>query len=223
VSSPAGKARYARSSKTRRLYRALVRKASQERLASARSTRVIESRFSRFQTMGRMTLNTSIRPEAEEFLTDTEELSEPIAIPAKTRPSAPAHTPNLGFRVWDAKSKTLFTSEEGFVSEAFSIWKGPYPPPFSSESADGKLAINLLCNLHFSMTSGGASAWISVSTSLLQALVKACSMERPRIALIDLDHATLRAPNKTLYAAEVCTRFITSQVICLRKSDPGNS
>jgi hypothetical protein len=53
------------------------------------------------------------------------------------------------------------------------------------------------------MTSGGASTWISVTDSLLQAFVKAATMERPRIAIIDLEHPSLKAPNKTLHAAEV--------------------
>lgn len=53
------------------------------------------------------------------------------------------------------------------------------------------------------MTSGGASTWISVADSLLQAFVKAASMEKPRLAVIDLEHPSLRAPNKTLHAAKV--------------------
>jgi hypothetical protein len=75
----------------------------------------------------------------------------------------------------------MFDEETGFVSQAFSIWKGEYPPPFSPDG-QGRQALMILTNLHLSM-SGGASAFVSVSTSLLQALVKASTMEDPRIAV----------------------------------------
>ena len=60
----------------------------------------------------------------------------------------------------------------------------------------------ILTNLHLSL-SGGASTFVSVSTSLLQALVKASTMKNPRIAIVALDHPLLNKPNKTLYAAEI--------------------
>lgn len=67
---------------------------------------------------------------------------------------------------------------------------------------------------------GGASTFVSLSTSLLQALVKASAMNDPRIALgkfhsstqtsvlpnsspVALDHPLLTAPNKTLQAADM--------------------
>ncbi|KAH8726812.1 hypothetical protein GQ44DRAFT_612716 [Phaeosphaeriaceae sp. PMI808] len=107
-------------------------------------------------------------------------------------------SPKLGFRVWSPHtSKTTFTEEDGFKSQMFTLWKGKLPPPFQLEG-QGKQAIDILLNIHFCM-SGGASAWISVSTSLLQALVKACSMEQPRLALIDLGHPLLGGA-KTLSA-----------------------
>ena len=69
-----------------------------------------------------------------------------------------------------------------FVSEAFArFWNGEYPPPFSPEG-QGLQALKILTNLHLSL-SGGASTFVSVSTSLLQALVKASKMKDPRIAV----------------------------------------
>jgi hypothetical protein len=199
---PSGRARKAKSLKTRRLHKILVERARREATMTVQLA-AVEDCHAYLPVLDRMTLNTSGKPEVEEFLTDTEDMQPPSRPAATHRPNLP-ETPALGFRVWDnTNSKSKFCEEQGFVSQAFSIWKGPYPQPFSSESDDGKLAISLLCNLHFSMISGGASAWISVSTSLLQALVKASSMKRPRIALIDLDHPTLKVVNKTLHAAEV--------------------
>jgi len=60
----------------------------------------------------------------------------------------------------------------------------------------------ILTNLHLSL-SGGASTFVSVSTSLLQAIVKASTMKDPRIAIVALDHPLLNEPNKTLHAAEI--------------------
>jgi hypothetical protein len=53
--------------------------------------------------------------------------------------------------------------------------------------------------MHLCMTSG-TSPFVSISSSLVQSLVKASAMRQPRIALIALDHPTLTAPHKLLHA-----------------------
>jgi hypothetical protein len=62
--------------------------------------------------------------------------------------------------------------------------------------------ILLTCNSHFG-NDKIPSYWISVFTSLLEALVKAASMNRPRIAIIDLGHESLKVPDKVLPAAAI--------------------
>ena len=51
----------------------------------------------------------------------------------------------IAFRVWSAKSWTIFSKETGFISQAFENWRGEYPPPFSPEG-QGQQAIMVLTN-----------------------------------------------------------------------------
>ncbi|KAH7073382.1 hypothetical protein FB567DRAFT_633216 [Paraphoma chrysanthemicola] len=206
VPSPTGLAQKAKSIKTRKLYRQLVRKASREGKAPAVQSPRVDTVRSTLPTMGSMTIGAS--NETAEILCDTEDSSQLRPMKdvelVETTSTNSITEPTLGFRVWSTtSSRTRFTEQDGFISEAFaSVWKGELPPPFSREG-EGAQAIKLLTNWHLSMSGGGASAWVSVSVSLLQALTKACSMDRPQIALINLAHPTLTVPNKTLKAAEV--------------------
>ncbi|KAH7078851.1 hypothetical protein BKA63DRAFT_601110 [Paraphoma chrysanthemicola] len=208
AASPSGQARRAKSASTRRLYRQLVHKASRERNTLAVQSPRVDAVRSPLPTTGGMTIGTS--DETAELLCDVDDLSAVAVRPSKdlepiaTASSLEYSEPTLGFRVWsNTSSRTKFTEQDGFVSEAFaSVWKGELPPPFSLEG-QGAQAIKLLTNWHLSMSAGGVSAWVSVSVSLLQALSKASSMDRPRIALVNLSHPTLTVPNKTLKAAEV--------------------
>jgi hypothetical protein len=129
VTSPAGRARRAKSVITRRLYKRLVRRASQERLAITHPKAVAQNPSPEVQILGQMALRTNVRLDAEEYLTDAEDFFKPITPPTKPSPPASTDAPKLGFRVWDAQSKTTFSPDHGFVSEAFRIWKGPYPQP----------------------------------------------------------------------------------------------
>ncbi|CAN9334892.1 unnamed protein product [Alternaria alternata] len=151
--------------------------------------------------LGGVALAADVKYEDEENWSDVEDLNTSPVTFTQPSPGSLPTTNSIGFRVWDANSRTMFDEETGFVSQAFSIWKGEYPPPFSPDG-QGRQALMILTNLHLSM-SGGASAFVSVSTSLLQALVKASTMEDPRIAVVALDHALLQQPNKTLPAAEI--------------------
>jgi hypothetical protein len=195
-----GEARKAKSPKTRRLYRQLVRRASQEMRVGAMytptpapaptPTRIPIS----IPLLGNVALTTDADFEQSEHLVDVEEQLNPRKM------STGSCQPTLAFRVWDSNSRANHSLQNGFVSEAFQMWKGSFPDPFQPDGA-GKQALTILMNIHLSMK-GGSSAFVSTTTSLLQALTKASSMSRPHIAVVLLDHPTLTKPHKTLHAAE---------------------
>ncbi|KAI4653482.1 hypothetical protein J4E93_001248 [Alternaria ventricosa] len=175
-----GLARTAKSPKTRKHYKSLVRRALKREKERARALRTPAPEDLPLQALqlGGMTL---AEQDDEGTWSDVDGYHTPPITPTQSRPRAPPGRNTIGFRVWDANSRTMFDDETGFVSQAFSIWRGEFPPPFSPDG-QGQQALMLLTNLHLSM-SGGASAFVSVSTSLLQALVKASTMFEPRIAV----------------------------------------
>ncbi|KAH6878194.1 hypothetical protein BKA58DRAFT_452211 [Alternaria rosae] len=191
VSYTPGLARTAKSPQTRKYYKSLVRRALKREKEKARALRTLAPEDLPLQALqlGGMTL---AEQDNEEIWSDVDGYHTPPITPTQPTPRAPPGRNIIAFRVWDANSRTIFDDETGFVSQAFSIWRGGFPPPFSPDG-QGQQALMLLTNLHLSM-SGGASAFVSVSTSLLQALVKASTMFEPRIAV---------KPHKTLPAADV--------------------
>ncbi|KAI4690776.1 uncharacterized protein J4E88_002249 [Alternaria novae-zelandiae] len=191
VSYTPGLARTAKSPKTRKHYKSLVRRALKREKEKARALRMPAPEDLPLQALqlGGMTL---AEQDNEETWSDVDGYHTPPITPTQPTLRTPPGRNTIGFRVWDANSRTMFDDETGFVSQAFSIWRGEFPPPFSPDG-QGQHALMLLTNLHLSM-SGGASAFVSVSTSLLQALVKASTMFEPRIAV---------KPHKTLPAADV--------------------
>ncbi|RAR10903.1 hypothetical protein DDE82_000874 [Stemphylium lycopersici] len=205
-----GAARHAKSPRTRRAYKSLVRRAVLKEKEKARAAwempipvqRPIPQELPRtLPPVGRVALSVDSRQEDGEKWSDVEDCRNLVTNSLVPRPTEPLSTCRVAFRVWDANSRTLFDEGTGFVSQAFSIWRNEYPPPFSLKG-QGRQALMLLTNLHLSMK-GGASAFVSLSTSLLQALVKASTMDNPRIAVVALDHPLLTEPNKTLLAADV--------------------
>ncbi|KAI4911862.1 hypothetical protein J4E90_006679 [Alternaria incomplexa] len=195
-----GLARTAKSPKTRKHYKSLVRRALKREKEKARALRRPAPEDLPLQAL-QLGGTTLAEQDNEETWSDVDGYHTPPITPTQSAPRAPPGRNMIGFRVWDANSRTMFDDETGFVSQAFSIWRGEFPPPFSPDG-QGQQALMLLTNLHLSM-SGGASAFVSVSTSLLQALVKASTMFEPRIAVIALDHPLLTEPHKTLPAADV--------------------
>ncbi|KAI4651304.1 uncharacterized protein J4E78_007995 [Alternaria triticimaculans] len=175
-----GLARTAKSPKTRKHYKSLVRRALKKEKERARALRTPAPEALPLQVLqlGGMTL---AEQDNEETWSDVDGHHTPPITPTQSRPRAPPGRNNVAFRVWDANSRTTFDDETGFVSEFFSTWRGDFLPPFSPDG-QGQQAIMMLTNIHLSM-SGGASAFVSVSTSLLQALVKASTMVEPRIAV----------------------------------------
>ncbi|KAF1913627.1 hypothetical protein BDU57DRAFT_541030 [Ampelomyces quisqualis] len=206
VSSLSGKARTAKSPKTRRLYRALVRRASQEeRVAVAQVSLVQEQPSVPRPYLGGLALSTNEEFEASEILVESAESPCPYESPISRR----AGLPSLVFRVWDSNSATLFSEEHGFVSYTFTSWARPFPPPFAPKGL-GKHVLTILTHTHLSKQ-GGPSAFVSTTTSLLQALTKASAMLQPHIAVIDLSHPSLaEVPHKVLHAAD-CLRYLKAQ------------
>ncbi|KAH7402472.1 hypothetical protein BKA66DRAFT_1447, partial [Pyrenochaeta sp. MPI-SDFR-AT-0127] len=208
--SPAGKAAKAKSRLTRKYYRALVKNAYQRQKSQATKTLVkqrppLRSQPRENQYLGGISLRVRDSWD-EELLTDVEDYSMPAvsSVGPSLRPFLlrPYSTPCIAFRCWDQNSRTVFTEDGGFVSEAHTLWRGHYLKPFIFEG-EGKQALLFLANLHLCMQGGSSSSFVSISTSLLQVLVKASTMVEPRIAVIALDHPALCEPNKTLEAAEI--------------------
>jgi hypothetical protein len=83
----------------------------------------------------------------------------------------------------------------------WKIWTG-VPPPMPAEE-NQLMSLLAACHLH---KEGGESTFISVSNSLLWALVKASSdMVKPRIAIIALDHTALK--DKMIHTQRVLQRL----------------
>jgi hypothetical protein len=193
---PSGEARTARSPKTRRLYRSLVRRASQDRRIGAMYTQTQTEPPARIPALGNIAMTTDAKFEESEHITDAEDHQDPHDGELEKMST---DAPRISFRVWDSNSRTLFSSADGFVSEVFKSWNGPFPEPFKPEGA-GKQAIRIFLNTHFSFT-GGSSAFISSTTSLLQALCRASNMSKPHLAVVLIDTLTTE-PFKTIPAAE---------------------
>jgi len=186
VSYTPGLARTAKSPKTRKHYKSLVRRALKREKERARAIRTPAPEDLPLQALqlGGMTL---IEQDNEETWSDIEGYHTPPITPTQPTPRTPHGKNTIGFRVWDANSRTKFDVQNGFVSEkfaseAFSSWPEELLAPFSPDDEQGLRNTLLLAHSHLSMR-GGASSYVSVSTSLLQALVKAASMQEPRIAV----------------------------------------
>jgi len=179
-----GRARFAKSPKIRRYYKHLVRSARErreERSRAAQAPPVEDLPLPGLQLGG----TPMVEQDVEESWSDiVDGYHTPPITPTQPIPRALAGRNNVAFRVWDANSRTRFDDETGFVSEFFSTWRGDFLPPFTPDG-QGQQAIMMLTNSHLNKD-GGASAFVSVSTSLLQVLVKATTMREPRIAVSTL-------------------------------------
>jgi hypothetical protein len=155
--SPSGGAAKAKSRSTRKIYKSLVRKASQEAKAKAIQMPAVEKPPIQIQSLGGVTLSTGADFDTSELLADMEDDTS-LSVPSTPPSTFPSYADSrLAFRVWDLHSRCNFTEEHGFVSEAHGLWRGSYLPPFDPETEQGRKAIAFLTNLHLSM-SGGASA-----------------------------------------------------------------
>ncbi|KAH6620467.1 hypothetical protein C7974DRAFT_234773 [Boeremia exigua] len=199
-----GKAKYAKSPVTRRIYKSLVKKARQEEKVGAHQTsgRGHASTDSQsFATIGR-----AIRaPTDEEWeiishaSTSPEPITEYVQEITTPTPVSVTARPHLAFRVWDAANRTKFINGR-FVAQCFVNWPSPLPAPIALD--DSSEAGKILTLLHLSKQ-GATPVYISTASSLLQALSYATSMQHPRIALIDLDAASLQEDHKLHHAADI--------------------
>ncbi|KAF5850663.1 hypothetical protein GGP41_010296 [Bipolaris sorokiniana] len=188
IAFDSGAARWAKSPRTRKTYRSLVRRAAQKEKEKGQISRLTEPVVLPSDqqeipisecVLGNVALSTN--NQDEERWSDTENPSPRTALVEQVRSSMEPIKRKIAFRVWDENSRTIFSKEDGFVSQAFTIWRGEYPPPFTPDG-EGRDALKLLTNLHLCLK-GGASTFVSLSTSLLQALVKASTMDDPWIAI----------------------------------------
>jgi hypothetical protein len=154
VKSPSGKARTAKSPKTRRLYRSLVRRAfEEERFAAAQVFPVPAQKqplVSR-SILGGVTLSTDEEFEASEILVETAENPSPCSPLSERLYCDRTGRQNLAFRVWDADKChwTAFDECDGFVSGKMTLHQArPFPEPFCRSNLE-ELAIS-----HLSKTGG---------------------------------------------------------------------
>ncbi|KAF2132386.1 hypothetical protein P153DRAFT_383270 [Dothidotthia symphoricarpi CBS 119687] len=205
-----GSAAKAKSPGTRTKHRRRVKLVQEEKKALIRQMALMEASAMHVQPS-----NSGpgvIEDHFDEYFTDVEDnpvtdlpcmpysgtSNNPAAYSGRTSSSSPC----LAFRVWDAKSYTQFTEDGDFISNAaFSVKNKSFLTPFAPEG-QGLSTFLFFAKSHLSLK-GNTSAFVSVSTSLLQAMVYASSMENPNIAIIDLNHPSLNQPNKKHYAADV--------------------
>jgi hypothetical protein len=175
--------------------------------AQSQCVPLVENLTAPIPPVGNITLSPDASFDDSEILIDSEDSIE--ATPCKLVPVSFGEKaiPRVGYRVWDSNSKTIFNEQDGFVASGHQLWRGrPFLPPFSPED-QGQKALDFLLNCHLSIE-GGASAFVSVSESLIQAFVKASNgMTRPFLSIIMLDHPLLAEPNKMLHAEHVLRRL----------------
>jgi hypothetical protein len=168
-----GTAQFAKSSRTRRVFKSRVRRAAQKERKQEQELVVQMPDLGNLSIHAPALGSTTLSWNRGEAFLDAEDFvdgeASPIASsnasPMIQRRSSLPTSHHVAFRVWDANSRTDFTEEQGFTPEG-----------------EGMQAIKLLTNRHLSKK-GGASAFVSVSTSLLQMLVKASAMVEPMIAV----------------------------------------
>tara|TARA_R110002003_G_scaffold645_9_gene21013 strand:- start:10405 stop:10995 length:591 start_codon:yes stop_codon:yes gene_type:complete len=137
----------ANSNRTRKIHRQLVRKASREEKAQAVQRPLTGNGSIIPPLLGGVTLGTTVEFDTSELLCNVEDCTSPEVQPlghvVDVAPTIPSNTDaTLGWRVWDASSRTKFTEEGGckwlrprssqrltatVTSEAFVIWRGPFP------------------------------------------------------------------------------------------------
>ena len=161
---PSGRAKFARSPRTRSVYKSLVRKASQEaEWEAARAAVPLNASVATHPTIPLAMAAEVPLGEDWEVVTDVEASPEPKVYSEETSKPA-AVKPHLTFRVWDAANRTKFVNDS-FVAQTFIDWPRPFPPPIALD--DPSEAGKILTVLHLSKQ-GDTPVYIStasVSTS----------------------------------------------------------
>ena len=143
-----GTAKFAKSPKTRKLYRSLVRRVSQEAVWQDNQVAQAEDTIQSLQPIITMGMAVCVLVEEDrEVLTDAEQSTAPMVDPSPIAvlesvedPRPASIRPHLTFRVWDAANRTKFV-DGSFVAQTFVGWPRPYPAPVALEdpSEAGKI------------------------------------------------------------------------------------
>lgn len=155
-----GRAKFAKSPKTRSIYRSLVRRASQE--AKRENAQASMQRDVSNTARSIMTTAMGIRPHINddwEVITDIENSPKSNISSAKSATPTPTK-PHLTFRVWDSSNRTKFI-DGNFVAQTFVDWPRPFPPPIHLD--DPSHAGRILTVLHLSKE-GDTPVFISTAS-----------------------------------------------------------
>lgn len=111
--SPSGSARKAKSLRTRRLYKALVRKAVQDAKGRQAPLPPRQQSSSLIDRLGGMTLSTNADFDLSETLVDVEDYADSDVRPVDPTPPRSKDRSKLAFRVWGQDSKAKFSENRG--------------------------------------------------------------------------------------------------------------
>jgi hypothetical protein len=154
--NPSGKAKFARSPKTRSFYKALVRRATQE--AKRGAPRIPVAFSTRSIATGAMAACPPLDDDWE-IITNIEDSPTPRSNNGD-RPALALQKPHLTFRVWDASSRTRYVDGD-FVAQTFVDWPRPFPPPIPLD--DPSHAGRIFTVLHLSKR-GDTPVFISTAS-----------------------------------------------------------
>ncbi|KAJ8107418.1 hypothetical protein OPT61_g8885 [Boeremia exigua] len=206
---PAGTAKYAKSPRTRDIYRSLVRKASQIAEWEAGYELISKTNPSTSRSVPAISGAFNMQIENDwEVIEDIETSPKLVRVIEFPRPTSAR--PHLVFRVWDAHNRTKFV-DGSFVAQTFVDWPKPHPMPFALN--DPSEAGKIFVASHLSKE-GNMPTFISTCSSLLQVLSYATQMENPQIALINLDAPCLKQENRVHHARDVLS-WLKSQRLAL--------
>ncbi|KAJ4326366.1 hypothetical protein N0V94_000041 [Neodidymelliopsis sp. IMI 364377] len=157
---PSGKAKFARSPRTRSIYKALVRKVSRGAKREAVGTSISQDIAT--STRSIVTAAIAVRPAFDddwEIVTNVENSPAPRTNNVHS-PIFVSQKPHLSFRVWDASSRTRYV-DGNFVAQTFVDWPRPFPPPIALD--DPSQAGTIFTVLHLSKR-GDTPVFISTAS-----------------------------------------------------------
>lgn len=156
----AGTAKFAKSPKTRKFYKSLVRRASQEAEWHANQVAGTENIVGSSHSMATISKAVCIPDQEDwEIVTDVEQSPAPVVDSGEVPKPASAR-PHLTFRVWDATNRTKFVYGS-FVAQTFVDWPRPFPAPIALD--DPSEAGKILTVLHLSKQ-GDTPVYISTAS-----------------------------------------------------------
>ncbi|KAF2257625.1 hypothetical protein CC78DRAFT_622481 [Lojkania enalia] len=184
-----GKARRARSKRTRERYNDLVRRAQ---LLAAQTSRSLSQRSTAFG--GCLLASQDV---TDQFVVADENAK---SIQRIRRSRYETFTPNmyLAFRIWvDGENWTIYNPNDGFISARFAELGGLH-----DEDAPVMCPRLLKSHIHQHLhPTGGPSPFVSVFVNLLQTMAK-YRTPNTRIAVIDLAHHSLSAGDKKFHVRD---------------------